>query len=263
MGEGEARLKERVAKLKADTAQKGLAEKENMDLVVNQLAALKNNSQLATMYAENAQVGAKNLAGELPLLKVHATGRSIKNVLSSGQEPNDGWFFYKVTAEQFEIVRCHILTISRGFRAEGMEGKEDVFNQILGGLILDGDDIKPFIMYFTGLKLSYLWEFGKEANKYTHAKPVPIPMFALTIELKTEKVTNSYGKSWVVKFEIVKDKEDIPILVMDPAKFQFLKEKVEKVEDTIASLIATKANKEGEEVIEPVHEVPPPDDMPF
>ena len=51
MGEGEARLKERVAKLKADTAQKGLAEKENMDLVVNQLAALKNNSQLATMYA--------------------------------------------------------------------------------------------------------------------------------------------------------------------------------------------------------------------
>jgi hypothetical protein len=139
-----------------------------------------------------------------------------------------------------------------------MNGKE-IFNQLLGGIIVDDGEYKPFIMYFTGLKLSYLWEFGKEAKKYTHAKPIPVPMFAMKVKLATEEVKTDFGKSWVINFAIEKDEEtDFPVLVMDEGKFQFL---------TIASLIASKTGKVEEEqpirVSEPVRSSEENDDMPF
>lgn len=250
---GHQKFQQAGEKLKTEMAKKEVEEEKAKEEVNNQLAVLRSNSELARMYSESSQVGAANIAGELPLLKVHSVGRSTKNELSNGQEPNDGYFFYKPTGEQFESIECHILTISKGFRAEGMEGKE-IFNQIMGGAIIEGDDYKPFIMYFTGLKLSYLWEFGKQVSKYTKAKPVPIPMFALKVRLTTKKVANNYGKSWVVNFEIVKTEDGAPELVLDPGRFQFLKDSVETVEDTIASLIATKTAKEEDDIPHPAQD---------
>ena len=234
-------------KLKAETTAAKESEAKDKAVAINQLTALGQNGQLAQMYRDSAKVGAANLAGELPLLKVHTVDKS-KNTLPDGTEPNNGWFFYKPTGEQFETLECHILTISKGFRAEGINGKQNVFNQIVGGIIKDGTNSKPFIMYFTGKKLSYLWEFGKAASKYTHAKPIPIPMFALTIKLSTERQVNEYGKSWIVNFEIKKSEDGSPELVMDPGEFQFLKDSAETVEDTIVSLIDAKATKEDEDV---------------
>ena len=110
---------------------------------------------------------------------------------------------------------------------------------------MDGTELKPFFIYFTGLKLSYLWEFGKEASKYTHAKPVPIPMFAMTVRLSTEKVKNSVGFSWVIKFEIVRNEENNLKLVTDPGEFQFLKDMVTGSMETVATIIEKKANESG------------------
>jgi len=213
---------------------------------INQFLAVRQNEQLAKMYSENSQLGASNLAGSLPLLKVHTLGKS-ENELADGSAPNDGWIFYKPTGEQYESITCHILTVSRGFKAAGINGGEPKFNQIMGGVIVDGTDYKPFIMYVTGLKLSYLWEFGKQAKKYTHVKPVSIPMFALTVKMTTEKVASSFGKNWIVKFEIVKTQDGVPQLVLDPGEFQFLKDNVGTIEETITSLVEAKAIKEDEE----------------
>ena len=244
--EGERKFREQGEKLKADALAKTESEKKGKEVALNQLAQIRQNAELAQMYSDNAKVGAENLSGELPLLKVHAVGKSTKNELSDGTEPNDGWFFYKPTGEQFETVRCHILTISKGFRAEGMEGKE-IFNQVIGGVIMDGTEMKPFIMYMTGLKLSPMWEFGKAASKHTKAKPIPVPMFALMVKMTPEKVANNYGKSWVIKFEIEKSEDGTPVLVMDPGEFQYLKDHVEMVEDTISSLIALKSVKDDDD----------------
>lgn len=254
--------------LKKDKEKK---EKKAMAEVKNSLMQLRQNPELARMYKDNAEVGAKNLVGELPLLKVHAAGRSSKNELVDGSEPNDGWFFYRPTREQFESVECHILTISRGFRAEGMEGKRDVFNQVMAGVIVNNGDIKPFITYLTGLKLSPMWEFGKEVSKYTRAKPIPVPMFALKVKLTTEKVKHSYGKSWVIKFEILKNEDGSPMVVTDLGLFKYLLSHVEIVEDTIASLISAKSTEEkveaAEEIPHPAEEVNKekvsPDDIPY
>lgn len=212
--------------------------------MANAMAVISGNSDLMKMYAESAGMGAENIAGEsLPLLKIHSSGKSIKNELANGEEPHNGWFFYKKTQQEYKEVMCHILTVSKGFRADGIEGKTNVFNQIVGGVIID-DVYKPFLMYFTGTKLANLWEFGKEASKWTKAKPVGVPMFALTVKLTTEKVVDG-AKSWfVVKFDISKDTEGNPELVTDPADFKLLRDNVQTVESMIDRLINTKSTED-------------------
>lgn len=261
MGDGLAKARETADKMKAD--QKAEEEKAatTMQNTKNQLAALSANEALAKMYADNAKVGAENLGGELPQLKVHSVGRS-QNELADGSEPQDGFFFYKPTHEEFETIDVHILTISKGFRAPGLEGsdKKEVFNQLVGGYILVDGDYKPFVMYFTGLKLSHLWNFGKEAAKYTRAKPIPIPMYALTIRMSTERIKNSYGKSWIVKFEIVKTQDGSPKLVLDPGEFQFLLDSVSEMKEKFAQLIGAKQQKPETTIQEDEGN---PEDIPF
>jgi len=248
---GIEKAREVAAKLKSETEEKQQASDAKMAEVKGELVAMNQNSELAKMYQESANVGSLNLQGALPQLKVHATGKSSKNELSDGTEPGDGNFFYSPTKEEFDGLNVHILTVSKGFRAEGFEGKQNVFNQIVGGCIIGEDSsFKPFIMYMTGIKLSYLWEFGKEASQYTHAKPIPIPMFALTVKLTTEKVTHNYGKSWVVKFEIVRTEDKNPEIILDPKVFSYLKDSVAKLEDTISSLVETKTKEDGAESVE-------------
>lgn len=212
----------------------------------SELVAIQNDPVLSKMYADSATVGAENLSGGLPLLKVHAVGKS-NNELANGGEPEDGSFYYGPTKEQFKEIEVHILTVSRGFKAEGMPDKngktEPKFNQLVGGVIVDTFGYKPFIMYFLGKKLPNLWAFGKDAKKYTRAG---IPMFALLVKMTTEKVPNSFGKSWLVDFEIVKFKDGNPTLVHDIEEFNYLKENVETIKDSIESIIEAKDITEAE-----------------
>ena len=239
-------------KLKAEKEEKEAKDLQAKEEVKNSLAEIRANSNLAKLYNDNADLGADNLGGSLPMLKVHTQGKSSTNELSNGTEPNDGYFFYKPTQEQFKEVEVHVLTISKGYKSEGLQNKKDVFNQILGGVIMDDGQLKPFIMYFTGKKLQNLWNFGKEASPYTHAKPVSIPMFALTVKLSTHSEKNEFGKSWIVDFEIVKEESGAPRLVIDEGLFMALKDSVGTVQDMINKLIEAKANETVEAVEEEV-----------
>lgn len=248
---GIEKARAKADELKAEVQAKAEAEEKGMEAAKTQLETISQNKDLAQMYADNAHVGAENIAGSLPLLKVHQAGKS-KNTLANGQEPDNGNFFYQQTGEEFKDVLIHVLTISRGFKAPGLNGQgEDKFNQILGGCIIEeGNTFKPFIMYFTGKKLRNLWDFGKEAAKYTHKKPLSIPMFALTVKLTTEKKDNDFGYSFVVNFEIVKNEQGDPKLITDPGIFTYIRDNVEDVASTISSLIAAKASAEdAEEVV--------------
>src|SRR5665213_779206 len=165
---GVEKAREAAEKIKAEVEEQKQQEAARTAGAKNELVAMSQNSELAKMYTESAFVGSLNIQGSLPQLKVHTVGKSTKNELSDGTEPGDGNFFYSPTKEEFDGLNVHILTVSKGFRAEGFNGKENVFNQIVGGCIIEADgSFKPFIMYFTGLKLSYLWEFGKEASEFT------------------------------------------------------------------------------------------------
>ena len=216
------------------------------------LTVVQNNPELVNLYRANATLGAENLGGELPLLKVHITGKSTKNILANGELPLDGWFFYKPTKEDFDEIQCHILTISKGFRSEDLQ-KRQKFNQIMAGTIITDEGLKPFVMYFTGKKLSNLWAFGKEASRFTKSRSLPIPLFAMTVKLTTEKVDNGdLGHSWIVVFEIVKNPDGTPVVVTDIPLFKKLKEEFEVVDTMIGNLIESKSTEEVVEK-EPVH----------
>lgn len=243
------------------------------DLAKSNMEIVLADQELATFYNANASVGAENLSSELPTLKVHVTNKSKENQLQDGTEPNNGWFFYKGTQEQFQFPQCHILTISRGFRADGMEDdketgkKKMVFNQIVGGIITNGNRELPFLMYFTGTRLSNLWAFGKDIRKYTRAKPVSIPMFALLVELKTRNQPTEFGPNFIIDFELMKEASGEPKIVTDMGKLVFLREMVDQLNETINRFIELKEFKKSE-VIVPIKEAgmnakPSGDGMPF
>jgi hypothetical protein len=210
---------------------------KELNVSTNGLATIKDND-LMSMYKENANLGSENLGGgSLPMLKIHVAGKSIGNSLRDGSEPKNGYFFYKETQSEFKDVYCHILTISEGFRADGLEGKTNVFNQILSGVILNDGDYKPFIMYFTGMKLQKMWDFGKDASKYTKNG---IPMFALTVKLSTEKIIDGIKQYYVINFDISKDSEGNPELITDKNEFIAMKDNVDKSKQMISKLIALK-----------------------
>lgn len=265
----ELRKKAQAIKAEVD-AKKDAEATKHAEIVKKSADAVMANAQLAQMYRDNASLGSENLSGSLPTLKVHATGKSSKNFLSNGKEPSDGAFFYVPTQEQFEGVTCHVLTISKGYRAADMNGKSK-FNQILGGVITNGGVMRPFIMYFTGSKLKNMWEFGKEAGQYTKSKTMPIPLFALSVKMTTEKIKSDYGMNWIINFEILKEEDGTPILVSDTQTFTSLRNAVTSVEDKIASLIDSKSVAEVEDPGEPASikvdektgETVNPEDIPF
>lgn len=205
-----------------------------------------NNKELADMYNESAKMGSENIQQSMPMLKLHIANSSTNNFLEDGKtEPNDGYFFYTKTHEQFENPICHILSISRGFRADGTtdpktgEKKTNVFNQIVSGVIINEGEYLPFIMYFTGTKLQNLWNFGKLVQPLTQKKPVGIPMFALSVKLSREKIDTDFGLKSVIKFELVKE-GDNPVLVSDPGEFIFLRDLLVQTTPIIDSLIESK-----------------------
>lgn len=241
-------------KLHQEVEKEEKVKEEQKAVALNQLAALRENAELAKMYNDSADIGSENIQGSYPILKIHSAGRSMNNELADGSEPNHGWFFYKPTKEQFKTLKCHILTVSKGFRAKKIgDDKATVFNQILSGLIIEDGEPKPFMMYFTGsTRLQSLWNFGKVAAEYTHMKPVSIPMFALTVELETKSTVISYqdkdgktqqSKAFAIDFKIAKNEDGSPVIVTNPQEFTFLRDSVSKMQDLIDSLIRKGADE--------------------
>jgi hypothetical protein len=198
------------------------------------------SEEMKKMYKDSANLGTANLTGGLPILKVYSAGRSDYQ-LADGSDPKDGSFFYQPTGEQFDEVICHILSISAPFYGKPLqEGEKDVFTQIVSGIIPDEGTGKPFHMYISKGRLEKLWAFAKDINKYTHAKPYPTPMFALTVKLTTVLEKTPYGKAWRINFDVVRDENGRPVTVTDPGQFVFLRDMVEPIENTIKGIVANK-----------------------
>lgn len=251
-GEG---IKEEVEK----KSESELAETKEAE---NGLAALAN-SPLLKRYQSDATRGSENIAqGKLPILKIFQANKSKNCELANGKEPNNGWFFYSPTQEQFEKVRCHILTISKGYRAKPQKpGDKPKFTQLVAGIITEHGEMKPFIMYMTGLKLQNLWDFGKDTiSTYTHLKPIPIPMFALTVELGSEKADTDYGPTFNVTFTLVKEK-NVPLIVTDEGEYEFLATHIDISQEMINNIIRIGSNEDMDEPIPA--EVPPPSDADY
>jgi hypothetical protein len=227
-----ARLKATADRLRKDPEKEMAVKKAAED----ELKMLVADGKLRELYRINARVGSEHIAGDtLPMLKIHS-GKSQGNVLTDGSEPNKGWFFHTKTQKQYETVEVYILSISRGYHAKAMErGKDPQFNQLMAGMVVE--DMAPFIMYVSGLKLQNMWEFGKEIAAYTKSKSMPIPMFTMRVRLSTSLKSHSYGKSYIVDFELIRDKNGHPVVVTEAGLFNVLRDGVQYVQGVTDSII--------------------------
>ena len=229
----------RVAeKLRAEKA----AEDRAITEAVKQELSGVVTAEMQAEFTKNATIGSEELGGgKLPLLKIYKRGRS-QSELESGDEPNDGWYFYGPNKSQYERVTCHFLKVSRGFYAEPLEGsnKDKQFNQILGGMMVDNGEYLPFIMYLTGMKLAPFWKFTREDIAPLTKGKMPIPMFALAIEMGSQEEDSKFGKNWVPTFKLLKDEASNPLVVSDMGLFAFLRDSVDLSTQMIDNIINSK-----------------------
>jgi hypothetical protein len=240
--------------------------KKNDDIKIDHLAERKpyalseSDPEFQKLLQQDAKEEIEKSGGSLPILKVFVTNKSTQT-LADGKEPNNGWFFYTPTREQYEMIHCHILKISRGFRMPGMaDDKGEVknkWNHIVSGIILN-DEPKPFWLFVSGqARVQRLWSFEKELKEFNNAG---MPTFPLIIKLTTEKVANpTKGKSaaTVVNFEVEKEDNGIPQSIKTKEEYMNLRQKVHEQEKYINEYIERKEVVENvkPEVIEDVSEV--------
>lgn len=183
---------------------------------------------LKALMAEDARTEMSEGGGSLPFLKVFITNRS-QATLADGKEPNNGWFYYTPTQEQYETVHAHLLYISRGFWMEGMPDEQGQvkkrYTHVVSGIMVN-DEPKPFWLLVSGqARLQRLWDFLKDKSKVTARG---IPLFALLVILSTEKVKTEKSPAMVVNFKIEEGENGMPWLVSD--KDQYLEHRSRSLE---------------------------------
>jgi len=263
---GEDTFKALGEKLKAETAVNKPKEEfvpvreAEMASAIITMDSIAANQELARRYQQASKMGSENLSGGMPILKIHSIGRST-NELSDGSEPNNGWFYYKPTKQQFETVECHILAISRGFNTPKLGGKpgETSYQHLLSGvmnpLLIDA----PFIIYLNSAgHRNKMYAFGKQIHQFTHQRPIGIPMFAMTVKLFTVQEKYEFtgddgkkmsGKSWVMDYELKLNEDGTPVLVGDVKEFDFLEESVIKAQEMMESMITSKVGEEAQPAV--------------
>jgi hypothetical protein len=241
---GKEKLDEQMQKLKDEKAEKEAVELANKAQIRSELAKISPNDELAKMMAQDAMLGSENLRGAaLPVMKVTAAGKS-SNFLENGKRAADGLFYYSPLKEEFETLTVNILTVSRGFylippSKEGEDVKEPKFNQVVGGVFEYQGSLKPFVMFFQGKKWKALNDFTKEASQYTHMKPIPIPMFSLSVTLTVSQEDNEThgGYLHIVDFAIEKSENGMPMIVTDAKQYGYLRSAIVKAQDLIEGYI--------------------------
>ena len=235
------KLKEKVEGIKKESKDREEAEVKSANSALEKTRAMiQNDPALRALLQQDAKEEQEKSGGALPFLKVYVANKSTQ-VLADGKDPNNGWFFYTPTQEQYETVHCHILTISRGFRMPGMpDDKGEVknkWNHIVSGIMLN-DEPKPFWIFISGqARVGRLWEFQKELRKYNAAG---IPSFPLILKLTTEKVKTEKSPAIVINFAIEVDETGNPTMVTDKEEYMALRDKVHDQEGYIEAYINRK-----------------------
>lgn len=238
-------------KLHADENQKKDEELKPMEATEQQLAetekkVLASRKVLEEMKKADAAKQTEEEGGLQPWLKVFDSARSTYT-LRDGSTPHHGFLFYQPEEIEMEEAYVHILTISRGFRAEGMKdssGKMKYpYQQIVSGVLIDEMKLKPFWLTIAGAaRLQKLWEFRAEFNKKARGG---LSKFSLVIHVKVERliVKNPEGKdtvSQVIAFNFVPDENGNPQETEDMDTYLFLKEKREQEKKHIEDYISRK-----------------------
>lgn len=201
---GKDKAREIRNKIASETTEKPEPTKEEVE--ARELALARQKERLKKILEQDAQTEARESGASLPFLSLYISNRST-SLLADGKTPNDGWFYYTKTQEQFENPLVHICHVSRGFRVLKKDDKGQMvpkYMHIVSG-VLEGDLKMPFFLTIGGSqRLERLWGFRDELRKYNNKG---IPSYAMLVKLSSENVKikkpdGQPGMAKVINFEV-------------------------------------------------------------
>lgn len=249
---GEDKLRAKVEELKAKPAQKTEPTKEELE--AKELALARQKELVKKLLEQDAQNEAKESGASLPFLSLYISNRST-SLLADGKTPNDGWFYYTKTQEQFENPLVHICHITRGFRVLKKDDKGQMvpkYMHIVSG-VLEGDLKMPFFLTIGGSqRLERLWEFRDLLRKHNNKG---IPSYAMLIKLSSENVKikkpdGQPGMAKVINFDISTGIDGQPDVIDDYNLIMGLRQATEELKKYEAQYMERyEVNEDGEKVI--------------
>jgi len=218
---------------------------------------------LLALYKENADIGLEDtsMGAVWPILKL--TQKGSENELADGQHSAIGKFYHTATKEQYTSVTCHILYINQAY-LPNFEKTQEKLNYIVAGVMTD--DFTPFVLFIKGKSLQPFWNFQKDVREYVKNPKTPVPLFALTVQLTSEKAdAGKWGKIQTIVPTVVKN-GSVPVLVTDRAIFDRLKEMSGKAKEGVRQMLAGNAGpsvlaEEKQPVVEDVPSDVTPEDV--
>lgn len=175
---------------------------------------------ISDMYKRSVDIGTETMSPEdmnTPVLKI------IQPNTQNIDNKKDGFYYRGDQRVQLEYVPVNLVSVAsnevENYNKDGFE-KIKIYYGFYAGTA------EPFKMFVRGWGLSAHRDFQTEVNAIK--KGYGLPMLALTIILKTEKVNGTMqdsGKPYTTYkpvFSIEKDENGVPIAEEDPDRMRFL-----------------------------------------
>lgn len=234
-----------IARKKAqEIKERSLVEKRESARSVNQMLAPLNNvsPEVLAFMSANASRGIEDIPmfDSLPIMRVH-TSQSTTNSLSEGGQPEIGQLYHSGEHAAYDSVVVNLLCIKKCQMPE-YGGTELKAHYLVAGVI--NESSAPFVMYIKGMSYNKVWELQEQIKPLVKNKQQPIPLFALKINVYSEKEKPQdpkYAAQYVVKYAVTSEIET------SIERLQWLKEGMEKAEMVLDEIIENRGVKYSDE----------------
>lgn len=216
-------------------------------------------------FADNANVGLSSLSVDdvpIPTLSVIQSGSKMRD--NDGRPFTPGRLYYKALQTDFEIVECNILVITKKDMPSYTDHTKLERTYMFLGVMKPNDT--PFLMFNKSSSYFAARQFigTVKARKY--------PMYALQVQISTEKRQNDMGEWFVPVFTIVGVESNPDRIInlenlakdydMNQEAIRSEEEQPQVVNSQQAEETVTEETVETGEVVDP-DQVVNPDEIPF
>jgi hypothetical protein len=191
--EGYAKAKAVASKLKAEKEESEVKEQETRKIATTQVNAV---ALPKSYFNDNVNVGLSDLSvDDVPIPTLSIVQSSSKFRDEDGRPFTPGFLYYKALKKAYEVVECSVLVIKKR-EMPSYEDKTQLERTYIFLGVLHPEKV-PFLMYnkSTGYFAARQFIGEVKARKY--------PMYALKVEITTEKRQNAQGEWFVPVFNVV------------------------------------------------------------
>ncbi len=234
------------------------------EIVVEKISALKKAIAVAQLSPEalaymekhnSTGVEDLNTGVSIPMLRVHTTNVSTKNVLANGRQPDNGQIFHtglqmawdSVPTIFLSIKKCRLHQIDEfgNMKRDEETGAPLLKAHYLVAGVLD-ETLAPFVIYVKGMSYNKIWDLEQQLSPYVtkRAGGIPLSMVKIMVGSDVDEVPKGKYKGQqknVLKFDLLMHESgEFPVLEADPNKLKLLEKATLDAEAMLDHIIENK-----------------------